>query len=1003
MPIMRSLSRIFTLFCLVLSVTQPRCLLASTVTVDGTSVKTITEAMATLDRNDGDPDIINVTVHVVEEPGTVTVTGKDPISIHLDAGGQSAVVVFPKTIEKAGFVLKPPMLETPCAYNIQGGILVPRFEAGLSNNGKAAINVEPADGSIGFTANLSNITVTAAGEGSAPISASQLFSKDNTGWFHGVDLSNLRLNNVTDVAVNLSNSTLTQLNGFSLNLGYANANLGGLTVNVTDSKLVRNNTDNARPIGTWATSGIVVNMTRTEMGYFKVQLMESLVGDRGFVWNINEGCSIHDFRSPPFLLWTGNIHQNITVNVRGTEASPVLFFNNKDYCFDLGNGQPWAGRRVGFTLNVAHATFSDNAGVLRTNWKPARSPGPIVTKFTNCVFASNGNTPFAFKQGLLETSFTQSTFNPDPVIPGVDVVAASTEKGTGRLEIRESQVSALPPAPREVSSKNKRTSSLPPTRKRTTNLVSRSPENQVFQFMTTQTYTPDAERFKPQTATGYLWIPPTCTKVRGVLVFGYNAPEHWLVGHPAIREVCEEQNLAILFTSPPCRLFAVCRDGKYSAESKGKAHVEFLQQIVTALAQESGHAELATAPWLPMGESMSLMIVTHVTNGAPERCIAGIHIKDGCWSDITSTSVPMLEACGTGAEWDHPGYDLFNRWRDMAVNDLEDHLAKATAVPGWPGTLLIEPGSAHFTVTERMCRYFAQYIRAAVKARLSPDGSPSLRPVDLNSGYVTRLSVPDGKPLPPKPYAQCSPQEKTLPWYFTKELAQEAFDMANVNWNAKSPDPVFTNSQGEPLPFSKAGVADLNIVPEADGITFTLYSTFLEQIPPNALRGRTPLGHPQGEGGKPAIEWVCGPFVPLGKNRFQLRPDRTLGVTERHAGGIFRVIHPGDSEFRLSVNPGLLKLQKNTAGKPQKITFEPIADQPSGTQQVPLSAVSDSGLPVQLYVQAGPAVIEGNQLRITQVPVGKGTPISITVVATQFGNAEFQSAQNVTQVFLLAR
>jgi hypothetical protein len=535
-----------------------------------------------------------------------------------------------------------------------------------------------------------------------------------------------------------------------------------------------------------------------------------------------------------------------------------------------------------------------------------------------------------------------------------------------------------------------------------TELVSRSPENQVFQFMTTQSYTPDESQFPSQTATGYLWIPPACTTVRGVLVFGYNVPEHWMVGHPALRKVCAEQNLAILFTNGSFRLATLCHDRKRSLQEKGKAHVEFLQKIMDALAAESGHGELSTAPWLPMGESMSLMIVTHVTNGAPDRCIAGIHIKDGCWGDITSTNVPMLEACGTGAEWDHTRYDLFSRWREMAVDDLDKHIGKKGGVPGWPGSLLIEAGSAHFSVTERMCRYFAEYIRAACNARLSPEGSTTLRPVDLNSGYVIRPPVPGNTPMPPKPYSECTTEEKNLPWYFTKELAREAYDMADVNWNAKSPDPVFTDSQGKPLPFNQRGVIDLKVIPEKDGITFTLGSAFLDMVPESSLGGGTPLGHPESHGGKPLIEWVCGPFAPLGENRFRLVADRNLSKNESSLSGILRVIHPGDTEYRLSVNPGMIHLPKNKAGKPQNITFQPLADQPSGTKAVALHAVSDSGLPVQYYVQAGPAIIQGDRLIITDTPVGT-TPIPITVVATQFGNADFQTAPSVAQVFKLHR
>ena len=999
-PPMKTNRTILPLACLFLTFTGMDASKAKTVTVDGTNVKTITEAMSQLYREDGDADIINVTAPVVVEPGQVTLTGKDPISINLDAGGKPSVIVFPKSVEKGGFLLKPPFLETSCAYTIQGGTLIPQFEKGIGENGKAAVAIQFVDGTSGFSANLRNLTVTASGEGNAPVAATNPFAKENTHWTDGIDLSRQSLNNLRDVSVNLSNSTIAHLKGSSFDFKYASANLGGLKINVTDSKLIRNNQDNARPMATWATTGVVVNMTRTELSDFKVLLMESMVGIRGFEWNINEGCFIHDFRSQLFLLWPQDNHQTISVNINGTAANPVRIENNKEYCFDLGSGKKWPGRRVGFSLKATHAKFSGNAGVLRTDWIPTRIPAAIDVSFTACDFTDNGTQPFVFKQGLLNASFAQCAFKPDLSIAGLDVTAASSQQGTGLMQVKDSVISAAPAATNAPSG-NTQASAVELSKGPTTELVSRSAENQVFQFMTTQSYTPDEAVYKPQVTTGYLWIPPSCTKVRGLLVFGYNVPENWMVGHPALRKVCAEQNLAILYTNGSFRLAAVCHDGKRTLAEKGKAHVEFLQKIIDALAVESGHPELSTAAWLPMGESMSLMIVTHVTNGAPDRCIAGIHIKDGCWGEITSTNVPLLEACGTAAEWQHPDYDHFNRWRDMAVDDLENHIVKRTDVPGWPGSLLIEAGSAHFSVTERMCRYFADYIREAAKARLSTDGSPTLRAVDLNSGYVARLSIPGNTLMPPKPYSECTPEEKNLPWYFTKELAQEAYDMANVNWNAKSPDPVFADSQGNPIPFNAAGIIDLTFKPEKDGVTFTLDSTFLDKVPVTSLCGGTPLGHPQSEGGKPFIDWVSGPFVSLGGNRFRLAPDRTLIKNERTIGGTFRVIHPGDSEYRLSVNPGIVHISKNKAGKPQKITFEAIADQPSTTKEVALHAISDSGLPIQYYVQAGPAVIQGDKLVITDVPIGTKIPIPITVVANQFGNSEVQTAAPITQVFKL--
>ena len=299
-----------------------------------------------------------------------------------------------------------------------------------------------------------------------------------------------------------------------------------------------------------------------------------------------------------------------------------------------------------------------------------------------------------------------------------------------------------------------------------------------------------------------------------------------------------------------------------------------------------------------------------------------------------------------------------------------------------------------------MCRYFAQYIRAAAKARLSTDGSPILRPVDLNTGYVAGLATPEAAPIKPKKYSECSPEERNLPWYFNEELAQAAYDMANVNWNAKSPDPAFADSNGKPLPFSNSGIFDIPCTPEKDGITFTVNSTFLDKLPVNSLKGRTPLEHPAG---KPAIEWVCGPVIPLGENRFQISLDRN-GM--QNVNAILRVIHLGDANYRLSINPGSVKVNPNKTGTPQKITFDEIPDQKAGTKEIQLRATSDSGLPVKYFVKVGPAEIKGDKLVFTPIPPRSKMPITVTVVAWQWGRASdpaVQTAQNVERSFKVER
>ncbi|MGC3989221.1 MAG: hypothetical protein QM796_05980 [Chthoniobacteraceae bacterium] len=48
----------------------------------------------------------------------------------------------------------------------------------------------------------------------------------------------------------------------------------------------------------------------------------------------------------------------------------------------------------------------------------------------------------------------------------------------------------------------------------------------------------------------YLWIPPTCTKVQGVIIGSHNMLEKPMFEDPAIRQACTDQNLAILFIAP---------------------------------------------------------------------------------------------------------------------------------------------------------------------------------------------------------------------------------------------------------------------------------------------------------------------------------------------------------------------------------------------------------------------------------------------------------------------
>jgi hypothetical protein len=512
----------------------------------------------------------------------------------------------------------------------------------------------------------------------------------------------------------------------------------------------------------------------------------------------------------------------------------------------------------------------------------------------------------------------------------------------------------------------------------------RSPENQVFQFATAATF--DFGGGTSRTASAYLWIPPACQRVRGIVVAGRNVPEHWLVGHPAIRSACSDSGLAILWCCPTFYLGAV---------NDGRRHGEFLQQLLAELADRSGYEELARVPWLPLGESYHLGMVKQLVNAWPERCLAAIQVKGG-YLDLQSTGVPVLSAIGTCDEWDQEKKDLLNQWKDVSF--YEKHRRRRTDKPEWPGSLLIEGGSGHFECTEPMAELIARYIRAAAGARLARDGGDALRPVSLDDGYVAGLPVPGAARQAPLRYRDCPPALRSLPWYFTEELAQAAGQLADINWAAETQVPVFADAEGRPVPFAHRGITlPVPFQTGDDGMTFQLGAGFLDKIPATFMHAGTALGHAPGN---PTVEWICGPVAPLGANRFRIALDRTWPDSP-----IFlRVWHPGDRTYRPSVQPGGLHLNPNRSGRPQKITFDPPADQPSGAGEITLHAVSDEGLPVQFFVRAGPAEVHGDRLVFTAIPPRSKMPLAVTVVAWQWGRSvepQVQTAELVERTFFL--
>ena len=524
----------------------------------------------------------------------------------------------------------------------------------------------------------------------------------------------------------------------------------------------------------------------------------------------------------------------------------------------------------------------------------------------------------------------------------------------------------------------------------------RSPENQVFQFAQSGTCTawPDGSKTN---ATLYLWIPEKCKQLRGLVIMCTNVPEHMLVGHPAIRQACVANNLGIIWSTPSFMNFrkSVDKDNKtLNMALEYKTAIDFLQQMLDGLAAKSGYQEISTIPWLPIGESGHLLMVDALLEQSPQRCIAGVYLKNNHLPPHNRT-VPVLTIFGSAQEWGQDKTDIRSNW-----NNIDGAYNYATGqrklYPNWPFSYVIDGTSGHFDCSEKITRFVAGYINLIAKKRIAPDGT--LANLALGEGFVANLPVPGHENSSIKPFNLADTSSLKAPWYINRDMALSAQKIASINWHSSTQLPVFLDDSGKIADHSFNGISRIKpILSDTDGITFKVRGVMTDVIPSDFLNAGQKLSK---TAFKPAIEWVSGQFKPLGNGRFRIMLDRSWPNTANYVG--LRL--PGTDSVRAIFQPAGLTLTKNESGLPQKITFQPIPDVNAHVKRVTLHATSDAGLKVEYYVESGPAIIQENDLVFTQIPPKAKYPVAVTVVAWQWGRSaspKVKMAQLVKQTFYI--
>jgi hypothetical protein len=497
----------------------------------------------------------------------------------------------------------------------------------------------------------------------------------------------------------------------------------------------------------------------------------------------------------------------------------------------------------------------------------------------------------------------------------------------------------------------------------------------------------------------FLWIPPSCERVRGVIFAQQVILEKVALEDPAIREAATRENLAIVFVVPGCL-------GDF--DEKGGAALA-LQRILDDLASVSGYTEIAQAPLLTIGHSGGAIPAWNIAYWNPARCFGVVGLKSApihppVYAPKSNVDgVPVLCVTGQFESWGVKGHAADWHWHWVRGTLLEFRALGLASLM----SELVEPGVTHFGWSGELARYVALFIRKAARARIPEEGpeegkSVVLKTVSLESGWLGDVAFLSQPRYPVAPYRKFSGDPTMAFWHLDEEIAR-ANEAYGAEQKGKELQMVTFVQDGKSVP--TAWLEELKFQPEGDGLTVRVAAGFVSETPPEmSYPTKHSLGHAEGPIRFRLIGGWHGGGEQIGPDTFRLKLDRFFFA--RPWGSLMvMAYHPGNDRYAYTEQPAGLKFPPvNKEGPAQKIVFAPIPDQKAGSPSLILSASSDSGLPVEFCAIDGPVELEGNVLKLLPIPPRAKYPVRATVLAYQWGRStepKLQSAEPVMRSFYL--
>lgn len=507
---------------------------------------------------------------------------------------------------------------------------------------------------------------------------------------------------------------------------------------------------------------------------------------------------------------------------------------------------------------------------------------------------------------------------------------------------------------------------------------------------------PDRQFESPR---AYLWIPPHCERVRGIVFGQHNMEEVGVMENSEFRETMAGLGFAEVWVAPQLDLFFRYDQGageKFGAMMKGLSEVSGYQEIERAPLVVIGHSAAASLPWI-------------MAAWKPGRIIAGISVSGWYPYAWDARNMPHMP----GANFDSvPGLMTSGEYEDgegrsmKGLNVRKEH-------PAMPYSYLGCPADGHFQATDEKIRFLAKYVEKAVMRRLPENAGELLRSIDpMKEGWLSspyRLGRDPGFPAAPVSEYRGKPEEAY--WWFDGELARSA-EVFQSRHRGKTALLGYVQRDGIVGQNKDTHQqVSLNFEPQDDGVTFTLRSSFLDTVPAGRPEGWT--GKKAGESidvpvdGPPIdIVRICGPVRKTDHETWRIEMDRSNFLGDRRGNEAWlAAVWPGDARWKRAVQQSRLSIPRELKeGTPQEIHFDLPASVPSETNELALKATSTSGMKVRYYVREGPAEVVGETLVFKPVPPRARKPMKVTVVAWQFGRMsepKIQSARPVIKEVML--